>query len=131
MLPGHEVRGWALNFRRAAALKELLDFPTVLARLLETNFRVSIELVNALGPRYRNRLTLRLIFHLPLRQAEGFLTSLFALMGLDLPSPDHTTLSRRGQHLDLAPRSVPRRAGIHLIIDSTGLSIGGRVSGPR
>ena len=40
-------------------------------------------------------LTLRLIFHLPLRQAEGFLTSLFRLMGLDLPSPDHTTLSRR------------------------------------
>lgn len=48
MLPGHEVRGWALNLLRAAALRELLDFPTVLARLLETNFRVSIELVNAL-----------------------------------------------------------------------------------
>jgi hypothetical protein len=35
-------------------------------------------------------LTLRLLFHLPLRQAEGFLTSLFVLMGLDLRSPDHT-----------------------------------------
>ena len=35
-------------------------------------------------------LTLRLLFHLPLRQAEGFLTSLFVLMGLDLQSPDHT-----------------------------------------
>ena len=42
-------------------------------------------------------LTLRLLFHLPLRQAEGFLTSIFVLMGLDLRSPDHTTLSRRGQ----------------------------------
>ena len=30
-------------------------------------------------------LTLRLLFHLPLRQAEGFLTTLFVLMGLDLP----------------------------------------------
>ena len=39
-------------------------------------------------------LTLRLLFHLPLRQAEGFLTSLFHLMGFDLRSPDHTTLSR-------------------------------------
>ena len=29
-------------------------------------------------------LTLRLLFHLPLRQAEGFLTSLFRLMGLNL-----------------------------------------------
>ena len=46
-------------------------------------------------------------------------------MRLDLRSPDHTTLSRRGQHLDLTLRAVPRRAGLHLIIDSTGLSIVG------
>ena len=70
-------------------------------------------------------LTLRLLFHLPLRQTEGFLTSLFVLMGLDLRSPDHTTLSRRGQHLDRRLRGVQRRAGLHLIIDSTGLSIAG------
>ena len=49
-------------------------------------------------------LTLRLLFHLPLRQAEGFLTALFVLMGLDLRVPDHTTLSRRGRHLDLSLR---------------------------
>ena len=59
-------------------------------------------------------LTLRLLFHLPLRQAEGFLTSLFHLLGLDLRSPDHTTLSRRGQHLNLTLRRVPRRAALHL-----------------
>ena len=53
-------------------------------------------------------LTIRLIFTLPLRQTEGFLTSLFGLMGLDLPAPDHTTLSRRGQHLKLTLRRVPR-----------------------
>ena len=71
-------------------------------------------------------LTLRLLFHLPLRQAEGFLASLFVLMGLDLRSPDHTTLSRRGQHLDCTLRRVPTRAGLHLIVDSTGLSIVGQ-----
>ena len=70
-------------------------------------------------------LTLRLIFHLPLRQAEGFLTSLFGLMGLDLTSPDHTTLSRRGQHLDVTLRHPPRDERLHLLIDSTGLSIFG------
>ena len=37
-----------LGVLRAAALKELLDLPTALARLLETNFRVSMELVSAL-----------------------------------------------------------------------------------
>ncbi len=56
-------------------------------------------------------LTVRLLFHLPLRQAEGFLASLFGLMGLDLRSPDHTTLSRRGQHLTLRHCQVESASG--------------------
>ena len=70
-------------------------------------------------------LTLRLFFHLPLRQTEGFLTSIFSILGLDLSAPDHTTLARRGQHLDLTFRGAPAGAGTHLIVDSTGLSIVG------
>ena len=70
-------------------------------------------------------LTLRLIFHLPLRQTEGFLTSIFGMLGLELSTPDHTTLSRRGQHLDLTLRRAPAGAGLHLMVDSTGLSIVG------
>jgi DDE family transposase len=68
-------------------------------------------------------LTLRLLFHLPLRQTEGFLHSLFGMMGMDLSVPDHTTLSRRGQHLDLTLDRVPTGKGLHLIVDSTGLSL--------
>ena len=68
-------------------------------------------------------LTLRLLFHLPLRQAEGFLMSLFGMLGIDRSAPDHTTLSRRGQHLDLTLRRVPTSQAVHLIVDSTGLSI--------
>ena len=70
-------------------------------------------------------LTLRLIFHLPLRQTEGVLTSIFGMLGLELSAPDHTTLSRRGQHLDLPLRRAPTGAGLHLIVDSTGLSVVG------
>ena len=70
-------------------------------------------------------LTLRLLFHLPLRQAEGFVHSLFGMMGLALSAPDHTTLSRRGQRLDVRLRRVLTGQGLHLIIDSTGLSIVG------
>jgi len=70
-------------------------------------------------------LTLRLLFHLPLRQTEGFLHSLFGMMGLQLAAPDHTTLSRRGQRLDLPRARVPTRRGLHLIVDSTGLAIMG------
>ncbi len=43
-------------------------------------------------------LTLRLVFHLALRLAEGFTSrSVLALLGLELRVPDHTTLSRRGR----------------------------------
>ncbi len=35
-------------------------------------------------------LTLRTVFHLALRQTEGFVTSLIRLMGLELKTPDHT-----------------------------------------
>ena len=70
-------------------------------------------------------LTLRLLFHLPFRQTEGFLQSLLGMMGIDRSAPDHTTLSRRGQLLDLTRRRVPTGEGMHLIVDSTGLSIMG------
>ena len=71
-------------------------------------------------------LTLRLLFHLPLRQAEGFVLSLFQLMKLSLPVPDHTTLSRRSGSLKpiLRPQPKPGQP-LHLIVDSTGLSIHG------
>ncbi len=47
-------------------------------------------------------LTLGCVFGLRLRQSEGLMLSLLDLMHLDLPVPDHTTLSRRAQRW--APR---------------------------
>jgi len=67
-------------------------------------------------------LTLRMVFHLPLRQAEGFLGSILRIMDLDLASPDHTTLSRRGEGLVLDLRAVARNGPVHLLIDSSGLA---------
>ena len=64
-------------------------------------------------------LTLRLISHLPLRQAEGFLHALFGVMRLDLSVPDYTTRSRRRL------RPVPHGESLHLVLDSTGLSLVG------
>ena len=43
--------------------------------------------------------TFKSIFSLAGRQAEGFIKSLFKLMNLDLPVPEHSTISRRcGYH---------------------------------
>ena len=73
----------------------------------------------------KTALTLRLLSHLPLRPAEGFLHALFGMMRLDLSAPHDTTLSRRRQHLRRRLRPVSTGAGIHLVLDSTGLSIVG------
>ena len=67
-------------------------------------------------------LTLRTVFHLPLRQTEGFVTSLIGLMGLALKTPDHTTLSRRTRDVEV-PRIAQSGGALHLVIDSTGLKI--------
>ena len=39
-------------------------------------------------------LTIRMVFHFPLRQTEGFLRSLAQLLELELPIPDHTIAVR-------------------------------------
>ena len=70
-------------------------------------------------------LTLRLVFHLPLRQTVGFVGSLIRLMGLDLETPDHTTLSRRSHTVVVPALAKLHDEPIHLVIDSTGLKMVG------
>src|SRR5215216_3525270 len=71
-------------------------------------------------------LTLRAVFRLPFRQTEGLIGSIIGLLGLDLAVPDHTTLCRRAETLEV-PRPRPRSDGepMHLLVDSTGLRLCG------
>ena len=71
-------------------------------------------------------LTLRAVFRLALRQTEGLISSVIGLLGVDLAVPDHTTLCRRAETLEV-PRPQPRRDGepLHLLVDSTGLKLCG------
>lgn len=71
-------------------------------------------------------LTLRSLFSLPLRQAEGFMRSIRALLKLDIPIPHYTTYSRRGNGLPI-PARFKRRGSepVVLVADSTGLKIFG------
>src|SRR5271169_2762595 len=62
-------------------------------------------------PRYSSlaittALTLRAVFRLALRQTEGLIGSIIALLGLDLAIPDHSTLSRRAEILALRHPSI-------------------------
>src|SRR4051812_13649157 len=71
-------------------------------------------------------LTIRAVFHLALRQTEGLIGSLMGLLGLDLPVPDHSTLSRRAETLEV-PRPGTRSGAepLHLLVDSTGVKLCG------
>jgi transposase len=79
-------------------------------------------------------LTLRMVFRLAYRQAEGLIGSVVGPLGLALRVPDHTTLSRRAATLEV-PRPRPQRSGstdaggeaepMHLLVDSTGLKLCG------
>jgi hypothetical protein len=72
----------------------------------------------------RTVLTLRAVFRLALRQTEGLIDSVFQLLGLDLAVPDHSTLSRRADRLEV-PRMQSCTGPIHLLVDSTGLRLCG------
>ena len=72
-------------------------------------------------------LTLRLVFHLALRQAEAFARSVLKLLRLDLRVPDHSTLSRRGRTFaGRQPRCRASNGPVHLVLDSTGLELFGQ-----
>jgi hypothetical protein len=71
-------------------------------------------------------LVLRLVFHLALRQAEGFATSVLRLLGQELRVPDHTTLSRRSRGFAGRQPKVAPNGPLHLAIDSTGLKLFGQ-----
>src|SRR5687767_3991191 len=63
------------------------------------------------------------VYGLPGRQTQGFLQSIFELMGLDLSAPDHSTLSRRRKNLTVHLPVKKTSKARHLVIDSTGVKV--------
>ena len=69
-------------------------------------------------------LTVKEVFHLTNRGVEGFIRSVFQLLNVDLPVPDHSTLSKRGKSLKV---NLPKKSAqsLNIVMDSTGLKIYG------
>jgi len=71
-------------------------------------------------------LQIKMVYGLTLRETEGFVESLFALLGLEeLPVPDYTTLSKRQGDLDIDLPTSSKSSPMHLVLDSTGLKVYG------
>ena len=69
-------------------------------------------------------LTLKEVFHLTNREAEGLVRSVLALMQVALAVPDHSTLSRRGRTVQIRlPKQA--RGPLQVVMDSSGLKVYG------
>ena len=69
---------------------------------------------------------IRQVFHLPLRQTEGFMVSIARLMNAAISIPDFSSISKRAIEL---PRHVLSKAlapGSLVMVDSTGLKVYGK-----
>jgi hypothetical protein len=69
-------------------------------------------------------LTLREVYHLPLRSTQGLVSCVLRLLGSDSPAPHYSTLSRRAASLEV---KLPRlsKGPLHLAVDSTGVKLYG------
>jgi IS5 family transposase len=69
--------------------------------------------------------TLQEIYHLGLRQTQGLMESIGAVLHLRVAIPDYSTLSRRRATLEVVlPRTRPKEA-LHVVVDSTGVKVFG------
>lgn len=70
-------------------------------------------------------LLLRVVYRLPLRGAQGLLSSIFPLMNVDLPVPHYSTLCRRQASLKVVIPYQARKEPLHLVVDATGCKVYG------
>ncbi len=70
-------------------------------------------------------LVFKSVYHLSLRAAQGFLSSVVELMQLTVPIPDYSTVSRRQGVLSVRSTVTPQRRPRHIVIDATGLKVYG------
>lgn len=69
---------------------------------------------------------IRHVFHMPLRQTEGFMNSLTRLMRAAICIPDFSSISRRSLELPRHVLSKALQPGSLVVVDSTGLKVYGK-----
>ena len=68
-------------------------------------------------------LTMREIFHLPLRATEGLIRSLIVQGNLGIQAPDYSTLCWRQKNLTICLPKTKNKRKLHAVVDSTGLKV--------
>jgi hypothetical protein len=70
-------------------------------------------------------LVVKAVYHLPQRSTYGLVCSLLELIGLDLPVPHPSILSRRAADLSIPLPRLNRGEPLHVLVDATGLKVYG------
>lgn len=70
-------------------------------------------------------LVLREVYRLPLRALQGMAASIFQMMGLSLPVPSYSQISRRSKKLSKVLKRLRRKGSVDVVFDSTGLKVYG------
>lgn len=68
---------------------------------------------------------LKSVYSLAGRQATGLVASIFELMQVALPVPEHSTVSRRLASLEVEMPVLPKAGARHVVVDATGIKIYG------
>lgn len=74
----------------------------------------------------RTGLMIRQVFHLPLRQTQGFLNGMVTALGINISIPDFSSLSKRNVNLPRHKLTKALEPGSVVIVDSTGLKVYGK-----
>ena len=70
-------------------------------------------------------LMMKRVFGLSLRALQGFVDSIFKLIGLPLRCPEYSLISRRAKRVNISIKTPTRGEISHLVIDGTGLKVFG------
>lgn len=122
----YRVKNWS-EYDKALVQRGSITF--WLSEDFEKNWRYAGEKQRGSQFEYSDKaieimLTIKEVFHLTNRQTEGFLGSLFTMLKIALPVPDHSTLSKRGKKVSVSlPKKTSQR--LNIVMDSTGLKIYG------
>ena len=77
-------------------------------------------------PAIQTCLMVKAVFGLPLRALEGFLNSVFRVMGLPLTAPSYSLFTKRAGKLPVRiARRLPAKGAVDAVFDSSGLKVYG------
>ncbi len=124
----YRLRNWS-DYNRSLTSRGSLTF-WISQDLIDNWLEEELTGERGSSPKYtdeaiRAMASVKFIFHQAGRQTSGLVASIFWLMKVDVPVPDHSTVSRRIGAIEFELPLLPSKKARHIVCDSTGLKVYG------